>query len=902
MIQRRDALIILNDLRSGQSNDLWTRMHLGPSLDRIDQILAELIEIRAPSIKQVIGDYGSGKTMLLNHLAGFYRRHGIPVLAAEMRWATRGFRLPEVVARLTESLLLEVAALGTIIEANTVQDLRLRAIIRRWNEVDVEGRHRLAAGVTLWLTSGGTTLLRNLLGEHEVPLYGQPRGNDGLALLFDLFGAFSARGQSPVILLDEVEACAKFSGGPGEFLELLRKIVDHADYLTGLYLFGTHTFVTELDRYPALRDRLYVPPSVASIKSATWYTDLLFDRDPQVIMQRVLDVYEAGLASLSDADRDSWDQSRCQLLDPVVVRALQEETYSTGVREFIRMSIALADVGVEDPLRLGTMLDAYRDLALPPVPEVQHPVVSEVQPPVTPWADEPLFTEARHTEPSASSLAFTRAGLSWVASAILAYMKGSPMREAPGHHIQVDRVEEVDDAFPDLMPPSVAGQVGRDIVDGSDIVNDADPDDPDSVSVESYPSRFEPDGRDRPDSEDQKKSASGTDPAHVEKLNILRQRIERSVAAVRRYQPMPDPLHVFRALATGIEAGAYTETDLGSGEEPAEPPSPPKPYFPEPLARPGLVLTLRGKPKPDGSHLTYPARGHTTGRSITQMRPVTLEVLSRKIAGLADLGYLIRIVPPDLSDRFTPAALAAYLGIKLTPETLESGEPSLPTGADLQTIAHGCHLLGIESFGSGESGVDDLEPLHALGDTYGADGTTEGDDDGGDNPPDSFDARGHFRASLVDHVEFQSTAMGESVCVIHLSDAYRRTLFAHDRLLMTSDIMGKENEFLENLVLPVSYQHKRLSVLRLNLILFDLIVGLTERINMNLGPAQSSTDYMERIEAYAARHGYRLVVDRSGVMVRARGRFSLFGARLRPMRLAGEGRADAGQTLPPAPA
>lgn len=350
-------LLALEHLRSGQPDDFWADLIQRAPLEKVDRYLNGQLQHRLPFVKLVVGEYGTGKTFLLRHLEEFCRTQKLPYGVLDVRVNRSGSAnvaivhlLVSLLERLSGMIHLEISAgpspLLTLWEH--ADDGRVKGILQ--GLVDSPFRTNIPSAVEQLFIGGRVSPLRDaLLGNYRVS--SGTTQNSAMDFLLDVTAACGKAGRPAFLLIDEVEALD--AGGVSyraQMLDALRYLVDHQSRYGGLFLFGTDAFVSLLQSYPALQDRLFALHF--SMKSPFWKTSELYEQSHIVFLDHLMSLYQE---TLSEDERVSLRQIRER-----VQTALQSGAFpKTTHREFLRHSINIIDAAIEDMGRLDDLLRGF---------------------------------------------------------------------------------------------------------------------------------------------------------------------------------------------------------------------------------------------------------------------------------------------------------------------------------------------------------------------------------------------------------------------------------------------------------------------------------------------------------------------------------------------------------------
>ncbi len=331
---------IISDLRIGQPDDTFFHHLHQEQIRKINVYLDDCLLRHSPVVKLVIGPFGTGKSTLMKSIFSFYREREI-FLSKHVISAGSGIAIREICANMICEALKsmndfsgEDDGKGIVFEPSGTDNHFVSRYANAWNESDKKNRSDLIGSLFDYMTTGKVLALKQSMGKHYLPISCHKLIDNYLStgLLLDFYGMFSSSHKNVVLAIDEIEAIGTFYKSKSiDFLDFLRQIVDNSDRFCGVFFFGTTSFLTDLDKYPALYDRLVTP--VSSIRSTKWDTQELFPLDGNRVIDAVVDFYQEAYGKFSDP------QAIFNAL-----YALTENTSATSPRELIRTVIALLDM------------------------------------------------------------------------------------------------------------------------------------------------------------------------------------------------------------------------------------------------------------------------------------------------------------------------------------------------------------------------------------------------------------------------------------------------------------------------------------------------------------------------------------------------------------------------------
>lgn len=363
-------LLALERLRSGQPDDFWANYIQKEYLEKIDEYIDKQIEHQLSFVKLVVGEYGTGKTFLLRHLESFCQERGLPygILNVQVK---RGGSLGATMSHLLVHLLEQLVSLqetewreSFANIAEKAKDVRVRSILLG---ITKSPRKRdIPSAVEQLFIGGRVTPLREALGD----FYSVASGTSPNSIMDFLLGiteACGTVGKPAFLFIDEAEALE--AGGhlyKMQMLDALRHLVDHQSKYGGLFLFGTDAFVSLLQNYAALQDRLF--SKHFSRKSPYWETNKLYEQSHKVFLDRLFSLYEETLT-------EEKEKERLQMIRERMQQELQQgELPKTSHREFLRHSLGIIDAAIEESEDLETLLKGY---VVYPIPDLMEEKTEE---------------------------------------------------------------------------------------------------------------------------------------------------------------------------------------------------------------------------------------------------------------------------------------------------------------------------------------------------------------------------------------------------------------------------------------------------------------------------------------------------------------------------------------------
>ena len=329
---KSEAFEAISLIRLGQPSKLLSATCSSPKYQRAVDIIKENIAQGMPTVKLVMGEYGSGKTTLADRLTEFYTSIQYPVVHIKYQGVRSGYKAHDVMQEifaLNGNLPIWLA--GVDLENLHFSDEKIKTILSIACMTSVQKSSEFNFAMRNWISGLGVLPIKQIANSHHLKLAGAfDTKIDSPRLITALAASQNLAGRRLAIILDEVEAISVMRAeAKSDHLDFLRNLVDDAFNKSGvydLYIMTTPDF--PIINYPALAERL---DGEACLFGSKWTTSL-FTPKPQEVFDVITQFYISA-----------YDLNESDDIFEVLSSIAQKLSLTSKIRDLSKFSVSILD-------------------------------------------------------------------------------------------------------------------------------------------------------------------------------------------------------------------------------------------------------------------------------------------------------------------------------------------------------------------------------------------------------------------------------------------------------------------------------------------------------------------------------------------------------------------------------
>lgn len=318
---------------------------------------------QSPNVRCIVGDYGTGKTSILDSLDEFHKSLDIAVVTRHTIDASHKPTATSTAHEIVSGIISSVKQLPTGLKFEVEHSTpNVANVVNAVMELQSRGRldDHAESAVNSFISGTRVAAFRSLSSSAATRSSGHFTRSNVRQLIPCFAQAILMAGGRLSLFVDEIETLFSRSGSiaQAEHLDLLRFLVDSSNTTPfDLYVSTTNAGFVSIANYRALADRIS-PSTVGGVRSTRWDTRL-FHPSASALAEKVCDLHTRAYGERSPAE------------DSVITNA--EAIWNSldqTPRIFIKFIIETLDKG--DPLE-ATLFSpkAIGDLSRPP-PPIDH--------------------------------------------------------------------------------------------------------------------------------------------------------------------------------------------------------------------------------------------------------------------------------------------------------------------------------------------------------------------------------------------------------------------------------------------------------------------------------------------------------------------------------------------------